>query len=108
VPHSVAAWHGSDYLGLFLGSTVIFNCVLALFNLIPVAPLDGFRIAVGVLPRDLSEAMAGLEQYGIAILMLLFILPMVTNGAVGIFPIISPAIDHLASVFTGVNGRVFG
>ena len=41
----------SDYLGLFLSATVIFNIVLALFNLIPIAPLDGFRIAVGILPR---------------------------------------------------------
>lgn len=108
VPTRLSLWDGSDYLGLFLSSTVIFNCVLALFNLIPVAPLDGFRIAVGVLPRDLSEAVAGLEQYGIAVLMLLFLLPMLTNGEVGIFSIISPAIDHLASLFTGVNGRVFG
>jgi len=108
VPYSVAAWDGADYLGLFLSSVIIFNCVLAVFNLIPVAPLDGFRVAVGILPRDLSEAVAGLEQYGIAILMLLLVLPMLTNGAVGIFPIISPAIDRLASVFTGVNGSVFG
>ena len=108
VPARLTFWDGSDYLGLFLSSTVIFNCVLAVFNLIPVAPLDGFRIAVGVLPRDLSEAVAGLEQYGIVILMLLFLLPMMTGGAVGIFPIISPAIDRLASVFTGVHGGVFG
>ena len=108
VPYSVAGWDGADYLGLFLSSVVIFNCVLAVFNLIPVAPLDGFRVAVGILPRDLSEAVAGLEQYGIAILMLLLVLPMLTNGAVGIFPVISPAIDRLASVFTGVNGNVFG
>jgi len=108
VPHSVAAWDGADYLGLFLSSVVIFNCVLAVFNLIPVAPLDGFRVAVGILPRDLSEAVAGLEQYGITILMLLLVLPMLTNGAVGIFPVISPAIDRLAGVFTGVNGNVFG
>jgi Zn-dependent protease len=108
VPYSVAAWDGADYLGLFLSATVIFNCVLAVFNLIPVAPLDGFRVAVGILPRDLSEAVAGLEQYGIAILMLLLVLPMLTNGAVGIFPVISPAIDRLAGVFTGVNGSVFG
>jgi len=108
VPYSVAAWDGADYLGLFLSSTIIFNCVLAVFNLIPVAPLDGFRVAVGILPRDLSDAVAGLEQYGIAILMLLLVLPMLTNGAVGIFPVISPAIDRLAGVFTGVNGSVFG
>jgi len=108
VPTRISFWDGADYLGLFLSATVIFNCVLAVFNLIPVAPLDGFRVAVGILPRDLSEAVAGLEQYGIVILMLLLVLPMLTNGAVGIFPVISPAIDRLAGVFTGVNGNVFG
>jgi Zn-dependent protease len=109
VPTRISLWDGADYLGLFLSATVIFNCVLAVFNLIPVAPLDGFRVAVGILPRDLSEAVAGLEQYGIVILMLLlFLLPMMTGGALGIFPIISPAIDRLAGVFTGVNGNVFG
>ena len=108
LPTRLPSWDGSDYLGLLLSSTVVFNCVLALFNLIPVAPLDGFSIAVGVLPRDLSEALAGLEKYGIAILMLLLLLPMLTNGAVGIFRVISPAIDGLTGVFTGVHGGVFG
>ena len=109
VPRSVSFWDAADYVGLFLSATVIFNCVLAVFNLIPVAPLDGFRIAVGILPRDLSEAVAGLEQYGMVILvLLLFLLPMMSGGALGIFPIRSPAIDRLANVFTGVNGGVFG
>jgi Zn-dependent protease len=108
LPTRLPSWDGSDYLGLLLSSAVVFNCILALFNLIPVAPLDGFNIAVGVLPRDLSEALAGLEKYGIAILMLLLLLPMLTNGAVGIFRVISPAIDGLTGVFTGVHSGVFG
>jgi Zn-dependent protease len=108
VPRSVSFWDGADYVGLFLTATVIFNCVLAVFNLIPLAPLDGFHLAVGVLPRDLSEAVAGLEQYGIAILMLLFVLPIMTGGSVGILQVMSPAINGLSGVFTGVSGGVFG
>jgi Zn-dependent protease len=107
--NSAPHWNGSDYLGLFLSATVIFNIILALFNLIPLAPLDGFRIAVGILPRDLSEVVAGLEQYGMGILLILFMLPMMTGGHYGIFTVISPAIDRLASAFTGVSsGGVFG
>ena len=108
VYNSASFWNGSDYLGLFLSATVIFNIVLAVFNLIPVAPLDGFRIAVGILPRDLSEAVASLEQYGMAILLLLFLLPLMSGGSVGILQIMSPAINGLASAFTGVSGGVFG
>jgi Zn-dependent protease len=105
---SASYWGGSDYLGLFLSATVIFNIVLAIFNLIPVAPLDGFRIAVGILPHDLSEAVASLEQYGMAILLLLFLLPMMSGGSVGILQVMSPAINGLAGAFTGVSGGVFG
>lgn len=108
VYQSASYWSASDYLGLFLSATVIFNIVLAVFNLIPVAPLDGFRIAVGILPRDLSEAVAGLERYGMGILLVLFLLPLLSGGSVGILQVMSPAINGLASVFTGVSGGVFG
>jgi Zn-dependent protease len=106
---SAMHWTNADYLGLFLSSTVIFNIILALFNLIPLAPLDGFRIAVGILPQDLSEAVAGLEQYGMAILLLVvFMLPWMTGGHYGIFQTLSPVIDRLTTAFTGMHGGVFG
>jgi len=108
VYNSASFWNASDYLGLFLSATVIFNIILAVFNLIPLAPLDGFRIAVGILPRDLSEVVAGMERYGMAILLILFLLPMMSGGSVGILQVMSPAINGLAGAFTGVSGGVFG
>ena len=51
---------------------VPLNVRLAVFNLIPIAPLDGSGILAGVLPRGLSRAMAGVEQYGFLILIALF------------------------------------
>jgi len=45
------------------------NVALAVFNLIPISPLDGFKVAVGFLPADLSRRLASIEQYGFVILM---------------------------------------
>jgi Zn-dependent protease len=109
VPYSVAAWDRADYLGLFLSSVIIFNVVLAVFNLIPLAPLDGFKVAAGLLPRDLSEMVLSLEPYGLPILFILLMLPLLTHGSVSIlFHVMSPVINDLTRVFTGVNGSVFG
>lgn len=47
------------------------NLVLMLFNLIPFPPLDGGRIAVSLLPYKLARPLAGLEPYGIFILLAL-------------------------------------
>jgi len=60
----------------FLAMFILTNLVLGLFNLIPIPPLDGGRIIVGLLPERLASAWAGLERGGIVlVLLLVFILP---------------------------------
>ncbi|MCB8988236.1 MAG: site-2 protease family protein [Ardenticatenaceae bacterium] len=56
---------------------VWINLILAFFNLIPIPPLDGYKILTGILPPDIAYRLRPLEQYGFLILMgAIFILPM--------------------------------
>ncbi len=82
---------GLDYLdasiaqhpivGTFLFYFILTNLVLGLFNLLPIPPLDGGRIAVGVLPLGLARSWAKLERIGILVVILLvFVLPHLIPG----------------------------
>jgi Zn-dependent protease len=72
LPVTAAQWAAEN-----LKNALIINIVLAVFNMFPVPPLDGGRIAVGVLPDALASPLARLEPYGMLILIgLLFVLPM--------------------------------
>ena len=63
-------------IGFFLFYFMLTNLVLGLFNLLPIPPLDGGRIAVGLLPLPLAQRWARLERAGIVLVMLLvFLLP---------------------------------
>ncbi len=56
---------------------IFINIILAVFNMIPVPPLDGVRLAVGLLPKYYSYQLAKLERYGLFIIIGgLFLLPL--------------------------------
>ena len=73
LPPSPAEWVAAN-----LVHSLQINAALCVFNMLPLPPLDGGRVAVGLLPRPLAYALARLEPLGIPILLLLlFVVPWV-------------------------------
>lgn len=67
-------------IALMLAFSVYINLVLGIFNLIPVPPLDGGRVMVGLLPYRQSVAYAGIERYGmIGIILIVIFFPRVLS-----------------------------
>ena len=66
-----------NWLADALGKSILINLVLAVLNMLPLPPLDGGRVAVGLLPRALALPLARLERWGLLILIAgLFLVPM--------------------------------
>ncbi len=79
--------------------SISFNLVLMAFNLIPILPLDGGRILVGLLPDALAFQMERLERYGMLIFLLVIGIPVLRSYLWGYF--LNPIMDVFMRLLIG-------
>lgn len=83
---------GTTFLAIFIQ----LNIILGVFNLIPIYPLDGFKIVAGLLPENRVEEWYALEKYGMIFLILL-LLPLGGKSMIDMF--LNPIISVLYNFF---------
>lgn len=84
----------------FLAIGVSINILLAVFNMLPIPPLDGFSVLLGLLPAEMAYQLAPLRRYGtIILLVVIFLLPNLGINVLG--AILGPIRDTLFPILLG-------
>jgi len=98
-----------QWVALNLQNFMFINLLLAVFNMIPIPPLDGGRVAVGLLPWPLAMRLARLERVGIFIVLgAIFLLPWI-GGMIGVdldlfrWLVITPTVHLMDLILTLVG-----
>ena len=90
-----------------LGLIIIVNIVIAMFNMLPIPPLDGSRVMVGLLPNKYARMLLSVDRYGFIFIITLFASLAFAGGGEGILQFIRTPLKFVWKSLYGLSGLEF-